>query len=89
MRTPVLLSADTRLAGPAGSAAALLAGADSAELDVWVDAHGKPVRWVMTPAAGRTVAIDYFAFAGPRTITPPAPRDTANVKLVSGRPVAA
>jgi hypothetical protein len=88
--TRAALSADTRLArATGGSPAALLAGTDTAELDVWVDAHGKPIRYVLTLAAGRTVAVDLWAFGGPRTITPPAPSDTVNVKLVSGRPVAA
>lgn len=85
--TRAALSADSRLVKAAGVApATLLAGADSAELDVWVDAHGKPVRWVEMSTVGRSFAIDFFDFGGPRTVHSPAAGDTVDAAKVPGRP---
>lgn len=85
--TLAALSADTRLARAVGSSLpALLAGADNAELDVWVDAHGKPLRWVAQMGTGRSVAVDLFAFGGRRSITAPPAQDTVDAATVSGRP---
>ncbi|HEY3482397.1 MAG TPA: hypothetical protein VGL02_26175 [Streptomyces sp.] len=85
--TRAALSADTSLAqASGGSPTAPLAGADSAELDVWADAHGKPVHWVAVLGPGRSLALDLFTFGGPRTIIPPAARDTADEAAVRGRP---
>jgi hypothetical protein len=87
--TRAALSADSRLVrAVGGSPSALLAGADSAELDVWTDARGKPLRLVATLGAGRSIAVDLFDFGGPRTVAPPAARDTADAAAVSGRPAA-
>ncbi|SHN29688.1 hypothetical protein [Actinacidiphila paucisporea] len=85
--TRAALSADSRLVQAVGtSPSALLAGADSAELDVWSGSDGKPVRWVTTLGTGRSVAVDLFDFGGPRTITPPAARDTTDAALIPGSP---
>lgn len=86
--TRAALSADSRLArAVGGSPSALLAGADSAELDVWVDARGKPVYWVATLGPGRSIAVYFFDFGGTRTIAPPAARDTTDAAAATGRPV--
>ena len=61
-------------------------GADSAELDVWVDAHGKPLRWVAAVGTDRSFAVDLFDFGGRRSITAPPAQDTVDASTVSGRP---
>lgn len=87
MVTRAALAADSRLVrATGGSPSVLLAGADSAELDVWVDAHGNPVRWVEMVGPGQSFAIDYYDFGGPKTIAAPAARDTADAAAIPGHP---
>lgn len=88
--TRAALSADSRLVrAVGGSTSALLADADSAELDVWVDAHGKPVYWVATLEPRQWIAVYFFDFGGTRTISPPAEGDTTDAAAAIGQPVAA
>ncbi|MEE4541877.1 hypothetical protein V2S66_07815 [Streptomyces sp. V4-01] len=84
------LAADRRLV-LAGSAppAVLPAGAESAQLDVWVDARGRPVGWVVTCGPGRSISVDVTALGGPRSIAAPPVADTADAAAVGGRPAAA
>jgi len=85
--TRAALAADSRLVrATGGSTSALLAGDDSAELDVWVDAHSNPVRFVELLGVGRSFAIDFYDFGGLKTVAPPAARDTADATSVPGRP---
>jgi hypothetical protein len=84
------LATDRRLVA-AGSAppSVLLAGARSAQLDVWVDARERPVRWVVTLGAGRSLAVDAAVFGARRSIAAPPVADTADAAAVGGRPTAA
>jgi hypothetical protein len=83
--TAAALASDAKLAPAAGgSPSPLLAGADTAELDVWVDAKGKPLRWVAMLAPGRSVAIDLGDFGGLHLVTRPSPTDTADASKLPG-----
>jgi hypothetical protein len=85
--TRARLSGDRRFAGAAGSPGGILGGADSAQLDVWADSHGKPLRWVATMQdPKRSVAVDLYSFGGPRPVAVPAPGDTVDAAaLARGR----
>ncbi len=75
--TRAALAADSRLLRTGGlSPSALLGAADSAEIDVWVDAHGKPVRFVEMSMIGRSLAIDFLSFGASHPLTPPPPATT-------------
>jgi hypothetical protein len=88
--TAAALSADRRLARAAGNALpTLLAGVGSAQLDVWVDTHGKPLRWVATMGTARSFAVDLFDFGGLRSITPPTTRDTVDAAALAAHPTTA
>jgi hypothetical protein len=88
--TAAALSADNRLTRSAGNALpTLLAGAGSAQLDVWVDTHGKPLRWVATMGTARSFAVDLFDFGGLRSIAPPTARDTVDAAAVAVHPTTA
>ncbi|WP_262413707.1 hypothetical protein [Actinacidiphila acidipaludis] len=85
--TLTALTADKRLAQAAGNALpTLLAGADSAELDVWVDAHGKPLWWFAKMGSTTSFAVDLFHFLGGAGVPAPPVWDTVDSAAVAAHP---